>query len=250
MAVVASASPWARGDGRVFIASNAEYFSAEGDFLASTPNDFTDKYQRYEARTYGEFGLTDSITLGGTIVYGVSEISNELEIRNASGFSQLEGFIQHQLWKGIQDVGAIRLIGAAPTRFETGVRPGIETDGAAIEARFLYGRNLIAGSSKLFSTVEVGYRKRLGNAADFGQLDFTFGYEPSPKWLLLLQSFNTISVRNSETEGTDFDIFKVSPSVAWRIGDRWSIQAGMTYEYAGRNIPTGNTYFLSLWSSF
>jgi len=247
---VASASPWPRGDNHLFVSSRANYFRATDDFLSFTSGDTNDQFQRFETDTYLEFGLTDKVTLGGKLVYGTSTISNQFESRSASGFSEIEAFVQHQLWSGQRDVGALSIIGALPSRFETGVRPGIEGDGGAVEARFLYGRDLVSGPQKVFAGIEAGYRKRFGGAADQGRIDITFGFEPSQKILFLVQSFNTLSVRNENNDGADFDVFKAAPSLIWRGGKRWSVQGGVIHEYAGRNLSRGTTYFVGLWTVF
>ena len=248
--ICAQASPWPRGDNRLFVATNAEFFIATDDFLPSTPDEATDSYKRYDLKTYAEFGLTDQITLGGTVIYSQSTISNRFEARQASGFSQIEAFAQHQLWASAKSVGAVRVTGGVPTRFETGLRPNIETDGAVAELRFLYGRNIALKPFKIFASAEAGYRKRFGDAADFGQVDITVGVEPTDKFLLLLQSYNAKSIGNAADDGVSFDLYKISPSIVWRLRKRWAIQAGATFEYAGQNVQRGNTYFLGLWSSF
>lgn len=244
------ASPWAQGDNELFISSRVNYFRATGDFLSSTPGQASDIFERIETDTYAEYGLTDKYTISAKAVFGSSTIRNSFEIQQASGLSELEGYIQRQLWGSERAAGAISIIGALPSRFETGVLPGIETDGASLGVRFLYGRTLIAGPRKVVATVETDYRRRFGDAADQSRVDFTLGVEATPKISLLLQSFNQLSLRNAQNDGVDFDIYKVAPSAVWHGGRRWSLQAGAIYEYAGRNVPTGTTFFLGLWTRF
>ena len=244
----ADASPWARGEGRLFLSTRAEYYAADGEFLLSTPTE--DRFERYETRNFIEYGLSEKITLGATVVYGASTVRNEVESRTDRGFSEIEGFVQHQLFATARSVGSVRIAGLAPARFDTGAPPDVQSEGPAIEARFLYGRTLTDGPVKLFAAAEIGYQHRIAAAADQTRLDVTLGFEPTKRVLLLLQSFNTRSVRNEDPGGNDFDIYKIAPSIVVRLRERWAVQGGVVHEYAGRNISTGDTFHLGLWTSF
>ncbi len=248
--VTAGASPWPRGANHVFLSSSANYFRAEGDFLGSTPGEEDDLFERYETDTYLEFGLSDRYTIGGKVVYGTTTVGNRFETISDSGFSEIEGFLQRQLWGGGKGVGAVSLTFASPSRFDAGVRQSVQSDGPALEARFLYGRDFIEKPIKIYAAAEAGYRRQFEDAADQARTQLTLGIEPIPRFLLLLQSFNTISIRNETNGGADFDVYKAAPSLVWRGGKRWSLQAGATFEYAGRNLARGTTYSIGVWTAF
>ncbi|MFQ5564034.1 MAG: hypothetical protein ACE5FO_10750 [Parvularculaceae bacterium] len=243
-------SPWGRQDGAAFISTRADYFRARGNFFVGGPEQEEGRFSRFESNTYAEYGLTPAITLGAKAVYGSSWITNGVETRGGTGFSEIEGFVQTTLWRGRKDIVSLRLTGGAPSRFDTGVRPGLKNDGADLEARALYGRNIAAAPVKIFSAVELGYRRRFGDAADQARLDVMAGFEPSPRLLLLVETFSTLSMRNEAPGGADFDAVKIQPSIVWRAAKRWSVQAGMTHEAAGRGLVLGNTYFVGLWTEF
>ncbi len=248
--LAAPASPWPRGENNVFISSRANYFRATGDFLGSTPGETSDRFERYETDTYLEYGLSDRYTIGGKIVYGTTTVGNRFETVTDSGFSEIEGFLQRQLWGGEKGVGAVNLTFARPSRFDAGVRQSVQSDGPALEARFLYGRDFIERPVKIYAAAEIGYRRQFQDAADQARSQFTLGVEPVPRFLFLLQSFNTVSVRNETNAGADFDVYQVAPSLVWRAGRRWSVQAGVIHEYAGRNLERGTTYSIGLWTAF
>lgn len=246
----AFASPWGRPDGALFVSSRADYFRARGEFIDDGVNATPDLFERLESNTYAELGLTPKVMIGAKAIYGSSWISNEVETRGGTGFSEIEGFIQRTLWRGDNGVAAMRIAGAAPSRFDAGVRPGLKSDGADLELRFLYGRNLMAAPVKIFSAVEIGYRRRFGDAADQIRLDAMAGVEPALRFLFLVETFTTLSARNEAPGGADFDVFKVQPSLVWRATRRCSLQAGVTHEAAGRGLALGDTYFLGLWTEF
>lgn len=240
----AHASPWARADGEFFIISRADYFRA--DFGETDPGDF----RRFESNTYVEYGLTEKVTLGGKAVYGTSWLTSAAGTETASGFTEIEGFGQYQFLRTAKHAASARIAVARPAAFQSGARANLQSDSVDTEAALLYGRNLVTGPMKIFAAAEAGYRRRFGAAADEFRTQTTIGIEPGRRWLILLDSFATLSLRNEDPGGADYDVVKIQPSLVYRFSGRWTVQAGMTEEIAGRNLALGRTYFIGLWSAF
>ncbi len=245
----ASASPWAREDDRLFIATRADYFIAIAD-VPIPPVTSPPRFERFETHTYVEFGLTSRTMIGGKFIYGTSNYDDGFVRTDGSGFSEVEAFVQREVLRNKQHALSFSLAGAAPMRLETGVRPGLHSNGADLEARVLYGRDLIAKPFKVYATTEAGYRRRFGASADQIQADFLLGVEPTNDFLILAQVFSTISLRNEDVGGADYDVVKIQPSIVWRVSRRWSLQAGVTREAAGRNLLLGDAYFFGFWTVF
>ena len=245
----AHASPWGRAPGDVFISTKSEFFSASAP--STDPEaPFDIRFERIDASAYVEVGLGAGLTIGGKSVYGTSTFNDGFSVFTADGVSEAEGFLQVELHRDARQVVAARLSGAAPTRFETGARPGLATDGVDLEARGLYGRTIATRPVKLFAGVEAGYRRRLGSAADQLRVDATFGVEPSRRILALLDVFSIKSLGAAEPGGADFDVVKIQPSLALRLARGWTVQAGYVNEIAGRGLLRGDTYFLGFWTEF
>lgn len=243
------ASPWARADGEFFLSTRAEYFIAERDAPVGS-NLAPSRFERFETNNYAEYGLTRAITLGGKLVYGSSTYSDSFKAGAASGFSEIEGFAQYEIFRGRRSVLSVKLTGAAPTGLDAGARADLFENGADAELRALYGRNLFARPFKIFASVEAGYRRRFGDAADQIRADALVGIEPAKNILLLAEAQTSTSIRNEASGGTDYDVVKLQPSAVWRISPRFSLQAGMTHEAGGRNLILGDTYFIGLWTIF
>jgi len=245
----ASASPWGRDPGSFFLSTRGDYFTARAD--ADDPMATGQiRFERYQTDNYAELGVGWKTTLGAKAVYGTSTFFDGFSAFSASGFSEIEAFAQREILRSDNHVLALRLAGAAPVRFATGARPGFASDGADIDARVLYGRNLMARPIKIFATGEAGYRRRFGSGADQIRVDFLVGVEPSRRILALVDLFSTVSLGAAAPGGADYDIVKVQPSLVWRATKRWSLQAGVTHEAWGGNLLLGDTYFLSLWTQF
>ncbi len=238
----AQASAWARGDGRLFVATKLEYFTAETGLQSI--------FSRIDNSTYAEYGLFPRTAIGAKVNYGTSWTNDPNGAATASGFTEIEAFAQRRLWRGRNDVVSLRLGAIAPARAGSGVRNSIATNGVDVELRALYGRNIALRPVKLFVSAEAGFRKNLGDGADEIRADLTIGAEPSKRLLLLLESFSTVSARNETNGGSDYDIYKAQASVVWRASRRFRLQAGYNRELEGRNVALGETYVFGFWSEF
>jgi len=247
---ISNASPWSRDDGEIMIISRVDYFRSnlENVSVAGAPVD--GKFERIETNNYVEFGLTDRLTLGGKAFYGRSWLSRGDFTESASGFTEIETFAQYQVFRNPRHAGAVKITGGIPTEFESGARPTLDSDGVDLELSALYGRSLTFEPIKTFAAVEVGMRKRFGDAADQVRILTTIGIEPTERWGLLIDTYSTVSLRNENFGGADFDVFKVQPSLVWKATRRFSLQIGMSEEIAGRNLDLGTTYFVGLRTRF
>jgi len=246
----ALASPWGQADGRIFIASHVDYFRTALPDIVFSGGVIESRFERTESNFYVEYGLTQKTTLGAKARYGTTWLTSGATIETASGFSEIEGFVQRQVFRTPAHVGAVKLIAARPSDFSSGVRAGLQSDGFDLEAQFSYGRTVKVEPFKVFMTGEAGYRRRFGDAADQVRLNASIGVEPSSRLLLLVDTFSTVSVGNEKTGGADYDIVKIQPSIVWRVSPRFSAQAGLSEEVAGRNLALGRTFFIGLWTRF
>lgn len=245
----AEASAWGRAAGEIYVSSRASFFHATADGPIA-PDLAAARFERFDSDTYTEYGLSRAVTLGGKAVYATSTYFDGTTTGSASGFSEFEGFLQVEARRGGRGALAFRLTAASPSSFDSGGRPGLVSDGADLEARVLYGRNLALSPVKIFASVETGYRRRLGAAADQIRADALIGVEPTHRLLLLVELFSSTSLRNESPGGADYDVAKIQPSIVWRLSRRYSLQAGLIHEAAGRNLMLGNAYFVGLWSAF
>lgn len=250
----ANASPWARPDGELLTISQTSYFSNRQSFQNEDNEVVQQRFQRIASEIYLEYGATASLTVGAKAVYGTAWLTRGNEVETAAGFNEIGGFAQYQFLQSDRSAASIRLGAFAPSNLNNGVREGLQNDGVDADIAVLYGRNLSAPPFKTFASADIGYRKRFGDAADQIRIQTTLGAEPGQRWLILVQSFTELSLRNETSGGADFDIVKLQPSLVRHLGDpetgRWSLQAGYTEELAGRKLALGRAVFVSLWRRF
>ncbi len=246
LAGAAHASPWARFEGEILVISSTKYFQTDVD--AGDPA--AGGFESIDTDTYVEFGLSEDITIGGKAIYGTSWLTNSAGSFSDSGFSEIEGFAQYQFTRDIRQAASVKLSAGKPAVYQSGARPTLGGGGADIELAGLYGRNFLFEPVKVFAAGEIGFRKRIGDAADIVRTQGTLGVEPGKHWVLLFETFSVTSLRNENDAGADYDIVKIQPSVIYRFNRRWALQAGMTEDVATRNVAPGRAYFIGLWSAF
>ncbi len=208
------------------------------------------EYHSLDNSTHLEFGLSDSITIGGKAIYGTYWLTNQLGAFTGTGFSEIEASAQYQFAGANRNAASVKLSAGKSAAHQPNVPRRLGEGGADIEIAGLYGRNLTSGPVKTFAAFETGYRKRLGDSADVIRSQVTFGVEPSKRLVFLIEGYSTLSVRNEKGAGADYDLVRIQPSILYRFNSRWAIQAGASEDVLSRNISPGRTYFLGLWSAF
>ena len=237
----ATASPWNRGDGDIFIANRLDYFRSSTEISS---------YARLDSDAYVEWGVTDRWMAGGKAVFGTAFIEDAVGARTVSGFGESDLFVQRQLQRGAHSATALRLAGVWSGDVTDGARPGEQAGGFDIDLRALHGRDVILKPFKVFVAAEAGYRHRLSGASDQARAEFLVGIEPSRRFLILLEAQSVISVRNNAPGFDDFDLFKAQGSLVWRATGRWSLVAGARTEFAARNIVPGDAFLFGFWTEF
>lgn len=237
----ATASPWNRGDGDIFIANRLDYFRSSTEISS---------YARLDSDAYVEWGVTDRWMAGGKAVFGTAFIEDAGGARTVSGFGESDLFVQRQLQRGAHSATALRLAGVWSGDVTDGARPGEQAGGFDIDLRALHGRDVILKPFKVFVAAEAGYRHRLSGASDQARAEFLVGIEPSRRFLILLEAQSVISVRNNAPGFDDFDLFKAQGSLVWRATGRWSLVAGARTEFAARNIVPGDAFLFGFWTEF
>ncbi len=207
-------------------------------------------YSQVEFSPYVEYGLTDRWTIG--VQPRLQEVTQSGLPGTASSYGLVQAnlFARYQLYRDDQNVvsvqGQFGAPGVANNRNPLLVQPNAE-----YEARLLYGRNLaIAASLPAFIDAEAAYRVEANGVADQFRGDVTVGLKPSPNWLILAQSFNTVSVGSAVPGETNYNLYRVELSVVRDISEHASLQLGAWHDVAGHNIALGDAGVLALWLRF
>lgn len=234
-AATAQAGAWTQAPGAAFLSLSASHFQTDDG-----------AFEESSLALYGEYGVTERLTLGGVI-----EGSRSLGGRDEED-ARLAALARWRLFEGpAGDPFSVQAMAGDNVGDLVPAEPGrAVADETEIDLRALYGRGFASPLGAGWLNLEGGVRFQLGDAADEIRLDATVGVRPAPRWLAMVQSFNTLGLRNPTGFGADFSVAKIAPSVGYDLGGGLTLVLTVEREVAGRNISRGARGRLSLWASF
>jgi len=255
-ALSAQAGPWPQREGGGLFIASAGYLQADNSLANANPALGNGTFSRLDLSLYGEYGLTDNITLGAATQVESVRLHGSITKGESAGLTDVDVFVRPVLWSDGESILSAQGTITIPTGYSRDHNPALGDGAVGLEPRLLFGQGITIGDWPSFIEVEAAYRFRLGAPADQVRLDGSLGVHVADDWMLLLQSRNTISMRNqsglalSGSLGTDYDLYTISLSVVHDLSPDWSIEFGATSEVGGRNYNTGNGVFLSVWRKF
>jgi len=123
------------------------------------------------------------------------------------------------------------------------------TRGAA-EARLMLGRSFKLFGLDSFTALEAGGRWRSGPPADEASFDATLGMAPTPRSLLLLQSFSTVSIDDAQSPYRSYLLSKAQASAAYRLYGRTWLQVGGFASVVHSHTGAERGALVSFWWKF
>jgi hypothetical protein len=253
----AQAGAWTLAEGTGQAILTTSYYETTDRFDAHRDRVSGNRFEKVTLNPYLEYGLTNAVTLGLSPEYEFLE--NHVgggRTDQTNGFGDVETFARGRLWHDDWSVLSVQGMVRAPTGYNEKRSPALGYDQVDLEGRLLYGLSGTVAGTSWYTDLEAGYRKRFGSPADEVRADLAFGWRPVSDWLLLAQSFNTLGLRNAsssttaQTNGPDYDSFKLQLSAVYTLSERVSVQAGGWREIGGRNSGAGNGALLALWLTF
>lgn len=202
------AGPWPQPDGNVFVSGTVEH--AGGDNWVST--------------AYGEFGLTDTITLG----FDSSITAFVAEGYAFARYPVLQGDGPHR-FAVLGGVGASGNLLRGPTPLWV------------IGASWGRGLTYPFGSGWAAVDTSIRFRGKDSFASErLTKVDATLGWQRENKDLVILQ------LQSSQESGLD-PLIKLAPSYVWHFADIFQIETGVTVPLEGNDVAKIK---LGIWSQF
>jgi hypothetical protein len=188
---VAGAFLLAEGEAKVFVSAllttGNGYFDRKGRSRARGP------YRKQDLQIFAEYGLTQRVTVvASTALQRIDARDEERSRRSGLGRSEIGArarIVQTGPWIAALQASAI----IAGAKRKEGYAAVGETD-HQIDVRGLVARSFELFGRPAFWDLQAGYRMRGGDPADEIRLDLSLGIRPSPRWLVMAQSFNTIGL--------------------------------------------------------
>jgi hypothetical protein len=193
---------------------------------------------RFDAQTYVQYGLTDSLTAFGETAFEHYAIGEPTpNTYNGLDYSGLG--LRQKLWSTGEWVFSGEATAFIPGAHDSHAPAQEGNTGWAGEARLNAGRNFALasipglgwfpgiGSIPGFLDAEVAYRLRTEGPPDEWHGDLTVGLKFTPKIMLMLQEYTTVSM---STDNRTFPAWRqsvVEGSVVYALNDKWSLQLGL-----------------------
>ncbi|MBO9559810.1 MAG: hypothetical protein J7515_14670 [Caulobacter sp.] len=191
---------------------------------------------------YGEYGLTDRLTLQTKVAL----TRGHDNFVDYEGRGPIELGVRYALlhtdrsavsfYLGANKDGVGRNAGYAA--------PGQGQGDLDLEARLLAGTSRQWRGAQGFAELQIARLKRSG-LADETRIDATLGLRPTPRWLLMVQTY--AGKAESEPVGSRWRKREVS---ATRDLGAWSLQAGWRQTVSGRETPIDHGPVLAVWRRF
>ncbi|NNU15911.1 hypothetical protein HK107_06190 [Parvularcula sp. ZS-1/3] len=228
----ACAEAWRLGDERWLAIDSLEAFSARAEARS---------FQQVVLRTYRVRQFGDDLSIGGQLASAWQEAAGPGYLNDSTGVSEAELFALFHAPRR----GRVALAGRLTTIFGTskfarGQR--VMGQDAAIGIGGIAG----VGSEHVFAETDIQYRESFGDDADQVRHNVTTGLK-GRAGMVLLQSFNTVSLKSTGSGGTDYDLGQVAFSYVAPLREDWSLQIGARQDVYGRNLDTGTAAFFSIW---
>ena len=245
-AKMAQAGAWVQPLGKGLLITQATYYSTDSYFDTNGEKQSQPRFSKYELQPYGEYGLNDWLTIGGS-AYAQSVSQSGV---NNRGIADPEIFARARLWHSDTQVISIQPLVKFSSHFQRGRPPqgGSKTrDG---ELSILYGRNLKILSDRDYVDSRVGYRARDHGLSNQVRSDVALGLNVSDTVQIVPALRTVIATDMSEaatfTEGGDLDynVLKAEVTGIYHMNDRQWLQASLFKHVAG--IQTGAGYGISL----
>lgn len=237
------ASAWTQPEGSTFVSASTSILEPED----------SDAVRDSTLSVYVEHGLFERLTVGGSLEWKIDRdrgFSTDPDTGDdAPSALSAAGFARLQLWEGQAGDPLSVQVGYIGALSSPSPDTGLFAEEEAIDLRVLYGRGFATGWGNGWASVEGALRLLREGGADEIRLDATAGLRPLPRALVYLQSFATVGLRNADPGGSDFDEWKLAPSIGYDLG-HVTLVGSVERTVLGRNVGEDTRFRLSFWTLF
>jgi protein XagA len=204
---------------------------------------------RFDAQTYLQYGLTDSLTIFGQTAFEHYALGAPTpDTYNGLDYSDVG--LRAKLWSTGEWVFSGEATAFIPGAHDASAPAQEGNTGWAGEARVNAGTNFKVGATPGFVDAEVAYRLRTAGPPDEWHGDLTVGFKFTPKLMLMLQDFTTISSPSTNPTFVAWRQSVVEASLVYALDDKWSVQLGLFSTVWTVKTNTQKGAVLAVWRNF
>lgn len=250
----AHAAAWTQAKGTWQVISGVVASNAQRSFDGSANSVTPTLFDRVLLQNDFEYGLFSRVTLFARTETAYVRTRTGTGAVVSAQNNAIEGGFRYRLARGLglvsdYDVLSLEASGRTAGAFNFAYSANANAAGRDSGVRLLYGSGFKWGRRDGFVNVEVGERWLSRPRPDQTAIDLTTGLWLTPRWLVMLQSFNLVSGPATPPYVT-FRSHKLEASAAVKLNRHLTLQAGAFFSPAGRNALDERGLCLSLWTDF
>ena len=204
---------------------------------------------RFDAQTYVQYGLTDSLTVFGQTAFEHYALGPPTP-DTYDGLDYSDIGLRAKLWSTGEWVFSGEAAAFIPGAHDAKAPAEEGNTGWAGEARLNAGTNFKLASTPGFVDAEFGYRLRTQGPPNEWRGDLTVGFKFTPRLMLMLQDFTTVSSPSTNPTFVAWRQSVVEASVVYALDDNWSVQAGAFSTVWTVKTNTQHGVVLAVWRNF
>ncbi len=204
---------------------------------------------RFDAQTYVQYGLTNSLTVFGQTAFEHYALGPPTP-DTYDGLDYSDIGLRAKLWSTGDWVFSGEAAAFIPGAHDPKAPAEEGNTGWAGEARLNAGTNFKVGSTPGFVDAEFGYRLRTRGPPNEWHGDLTVGFKFTPRLMLMLQDFTTVSSPSTNPTFLAWRQSVVEASVVYALDGNWSVQAGLFSTVWTVKTNTQHGAVLAVWRNF
>lgn len=232
---------WLQPEGKGMAIGQATYFASEAYFDRSSNKTVQPRYQKYEFQPYIEYGLSPSITVGGSAYLQQAYQSGTSNI----GLADPELFLRTPLWKDDKNILSLQPLIKFPSRFSKDQSPRGGSASTDAEISLLYGRNIHLFGAQDYADARIGYRHRGNGLHDQWRADIVLGLALAEKWQITpaIRAVKATAIPAattfSEDGAQDYDLIKFELGTHYSIAPKRTVSLTAFDHADGRQTGDG-----------
>jgi hypothetical protein len=236
----AHAGAWTQKDNHGLLIAQATYFTGDQFFDADGNLQKQSRFSKIELQPYGEYGINDAITVGGTaFIHSVSQSGD-----TNYGLADPEIFLRTRLWHNDTSVLSLQPLIKLPSAYTEHGKPRGGNTAFDGELSVLYGRTIPILSDRDYLDTRLGYRLRGHSLHAQYKADIALGLNLNDAVQIIpaIRGIMTPDLEEatfSQTGELDYDLLKAEITTVYRLNDTQWIQAALFYHLAGRQAGAG-----------
>lgn len=251
------AGAWTQAKGAVYNKMAVDYYDSEKFYVDDSDRmkypDHGD-FEEYNGNYYGEYGVTDQLTVLGSLYYKYLHKEDDLVDMTTSGVGDVDAAAKHNLMNNNFGVFSVQGLVKIPEFYDKNDAPPLGNGQWDYELRLLYGHSLwplIPG----YCNAEAAYRWRTDKPSDEFRFLAEIGSDFSKSFygrvkldgiLSMNLKGNAQNIADNPTTSDSYDLIKLDMAAGYHLTKNWSMEFAYTPSIYGQWTAVGATYTAAL----